>query len=115
MNNKIYGVNGVTVTQVVNDSLGSNFLISVDDKLICKVDKKADYQDVYRLEDELNNKFNDLLAYCNELKNENFNLTTKFEKENKELRKIIANLNTRVNNLIAEKQVEKFYEKYSGN
>lgn len=33
--------------------------------------------------------------------------------EVKELRKIAANLNTRVNNLIAEKQLKEFYEKNS--
>lgn len=31
--------------------------------------------------------------------------------ENKELRKLISHLNTRVNNLIAKEQVKKFYEK----
>ena len=106
-NNDIFGANGITVRQIAKDAFNSSYVIGlnfdVDNKIAsieAKIDglsevvrKKTSIEELYRVWERLE------LA----------------EKENKELRKNLAKLNTRVNDLIAEKQVKEFYEKYTCN
>ena len=109
MGNKIIGANGLCVTQVVQDAFNSTFIVSLDDDVINKIfnecDRKVDISHLNCVKNEINDKID--TSY--------FELFNKIEKENKELRKIIARLNTRVNDLISEKQVKEFYEKYVSN
>ena len=109
MGNKIIGANGVYVTQVVQDAFNSTFIVGLDDDVFNKIvnedDRKVDISHLNCVKNEIDDKID--ASY--------FELFNKIEKENKELRKIIAKLNSRVNDLIAEKQVKEFYEKYSGN
>jgi hypothetical protein len=60
------------------------------DELICRNDNK-----INNVESDLNDKFSHLLSENEELR-----------KEIKDLKKCLAYLNTRVNNLIAEKQIK---------
>ena len=116
MNNKIIGTNGVCVTQVVQDAFNSNFIVSLDDdifnKIVNECDRKVDISHLNSIKDEIDEKIESVIRHTTV---SYFNLFDKLEKENKELRKIIAKLNSRVNDLIAEKQVKEFYEKYSNN
>ena len=116
MNDKIIGANGVCVTQVVQDALNSKFIVSFDNdifnKILYECDRKVDISHLNSIKDEIDEKIEGVIRHTTA---SYFDLFDKIEKENKELRKIIAKLNSRVNDLIAEKQVKEFYEKNSNN
>lgn len=104
MNNfVISGYNGINTSIISKNAFENEIIVSLDYDIREKIDKidcKIDFE-----------QFNNFSLYfesqLNELNKENELL----QNEVKELRKIVANLNTRVNNLIAEKQLKEFYEK----
>lgn len=111
MNNNIFSGAGLRVDTIVQDAFNNSNIISLDEsvlEILSKVDTKVDLGYIHSIEDDIQDRID-------AIEESHFELLSRFEKENKELRKIIANLNTRVNNLIAEKQVKEFYEKNSSN
>lgn len=102
-NIEIVGTNGIVTEFLAKNAFEKVILLSLDYDIKEKIDKincKVDYE-----------HFDELAwsteCQINSLKDKN----EKLQNEVKELRKIVANLNTRVNNLIAEKQLKEFYEK----
>ena len=113
-NKQIYGTYGITVQHYFED----NDIITdigLSQSVIDELDRKASISQVDNIENSLTEKIEKLVEifeYNNQIFQETKN---KLEKEIKELRSTIAKLNTRVNNLIAEKQLKEFYEKNNSN
>lgn len=128
-NNNIIGANGINVSTIVNDNLDKNIIISLNkkelpqNKIVCGCGiRKIDFNDeiVLQLDTEVYNKITECVSlddFYNITNNIHDNIDVLYqEKESliseiNDLKKIIAKLNTRVNNLIAEKQLKEFYEK----
>lgn len=104
MNNfVISGYNGINTSVISKNAFENEIIVSLDYDISEKIDKincKVDYEHF------------DELSWSTECQINNLKDKNEFlQNEVKELRKIIARLNTRVNNLIAEKQLKEFYEK----
>lgn len=104
MNNiKFDGYNYVNVQEVTEDAFSRNVYVGLDMSICEKIDSidtKASIGEV----DELRYSMDCQLSY---FKQENESLKTQM----KELRKILANINTRLSNIIAKEQVKEFYAK----
>ena len=109
-NKQIYGTYGITVQHYFED----NDIITdigLSQSIIDELDRKASISQVDNIENSLTEKIENLVEIFEYLNQEYQETKNKLEKEIKELRSTIAKLNTRVNNLIAEKQLKEFYEK----
>ena len=101
---EIYGSGDIVVEKYSDNTV----YIGLKDHLLDKLDRCVEMNDFYSLEEFLLiYKINGAFYKCHSLTNE----IEELKKENKELRHYIARLNTRVNEIIAEKQVKEFYEK----
>lgn len=106
-NKQIYGSNGITVRHYFdgNDVITD---VGLSQSVFDELNNKASIRYVECINNSLVGTYEYLNKEYQETKN-------KLEKEIKELRSTIAKLNTRVNNLIAEKQLKEFYEKNNSN
>lgn len=104
MNNiKFDSYNYVNIQEVAEDAFSRNVYIGLDCNFIDKINKidtKADIGEI----DELRYSMDCQLSY---FKQENEVLKAQM----KELKKILANINTRLSNIIAKEQVKEFYAK----
>lgn len=104
---EIYGSEDIVVERNSDDT----YYIGLKKYLIDKLDTCVNLNDFFSLEGYLTNQIRGTISLCNSLEKEMKEEIEELKKENKELRHCIAHLNTRVNNLIAEKQLKEFYEK----
>lgn len=104
MNNLLVnGYNGINTQLIAKNGFENELIVSIDYDIREKIDKIDCKVDLGEF-DEFSWSVNCGLA-------ENKTNINFLQNEIKELKKIVANLNTRVNNLIAEKQLKEFYEK----
>ena len=126
-NNNIFGCNGITVNTVVDDNLDKRTIIGLDsnvlteDKIACGCGirkKNVSNEVVFQLDGEIYDKISQSVTlddFYHTTNNIHDNIDVLYqEKESlineiRELKRIVAKLNTRVNNLIAEKQLKEFY------
>lgn len=92
----VYGTNGVVVSNY-DDNV---FRVSLTDDVYENMCENVRASEFYGTIGDIDNQLDMCKSEIEGLK-----------LENKELRKLIARLNTRVNNIVAEKQMNDFYEK----
>lgn len=113
--NLISDDNNITIESFYNGNNAIDYRIYLNNNFYNYINdlnhNKVNFNDFNSKKNELEDKINECDFKFNFLYDSIEQELLELRNENKELRKLISHLNTRVNNLIAKEQVKKFYEK----